>query len=221
VLRGSLGTLLDLSYHLFLVQGQVRAEATPDFEARRERTNRRGLRRPATTNRYLGALSHAMGVAAREWMWLDASPLPRVSRPRELRGRVRFLSESERSALLDACARSRDSRLLPLAVLALSTGARLSELTGLRWADVDLDRRMAILQETKNGDRRSLALAGRALELLTAMHAARVPDGCSSSSATPAGPSFHGRPGTTLSPRPGCTTFAFTTSAIQPRAISR
>jgi len=139
----------------------------------RETTSRGGLRTPATVNRYLGALSHAMSVAAREWMWLDASPLPRVSRPKESRGRVRCLSDTEREALLAACAESRDRRLLALAVLALSTGARQSEIVRLRWRDVDLARRMAILHETKNGERRALSLAGRALEILEAMSAAK------------------------------------------------
>jgi integrase len=139
----------------------------------RESTSRGELRSPATVNRYLGALSHAMSVAAREWMWLDASPLPRVSRPKESRGRVRCLSDTEREALLAACAKSRDRRLLALAVLALSTGARQSEIVRLRWRDVDLARGMAILHETKNGERRALSLAGRALEILEAMSAAK------------------------------------------------
>ena len=68
---------------------------------------------------------------------------------------------------------SRDRRLLALAVLALSTGARRSEIVRLRWRDVDLARRMAILHETKNGEDALSRWAGRALEILEAMCAAK------------------------------------------------
>src|SRR6202034_146665 len=67
----------------------------------RERTYRKSIRTPATTNRYLAALSHAFNVAIREWGWLEVSPVSRVGRPREPRGRVRFLSDEERLRLLE------------------------------------------------------------------------------------------------------------------------
>src|SRR3954464_11440186 len=82
---------------------------------------------PATQVRYLAALSHALSVAVREWGWLDDNPVRKVRRPQEPRGRVRFLSEEERTALLAACKRDRNPLLYPLVVLALSTGARLGE----------------------------------------------------------------------------------------------
>ncbi|MEM8933646.1 MAG: site-specific integrase, partial [Acidobacteriota bacterium] len=53
-----------------------------------------------------------------------------------------------------------------LVVLAVSTGARRGELLSLRWPDIDLGRRQAIVQHSKNGDRRVLPLHGRALDLL-------------------------------------------------------
>jgi integrase len=51
-------------------------------------------------------------------------------------------------------------------VLALSTGARSGELLSIRWTDVDLERGIITLHETKNGERRALQLRGHALELM-------------------------------------------------------
>jgi integrase len=51
-------------------------------------------------------------------------------------------------------------------LLAISTGARRGELIRLKWADVDLKAQRAIVNETKNGERRTLPLVGKALEAL-------------------------------------------------------
>src|SRR5947209_9733437 len=126
---------------------------------------------PATQVRYLAALGHALTVAVREWGWLEENPMRKVRRPQEPRRRVRFLSEEERTALLTACRESKNRLLYPLVVLALATGARLGELLSLRWADIDFARGVARLARTKNGEPRTLPLAGHALAVL-ASHAA-------------------------------------------------
>src|SRR5215467_12385641 len=54
-----------------------------------------------TVNRYLAVLSHTFTMAVREWQWCEDNPVRKVSKPKEPRGRVRFLSEEERQRLLD------------------------------------------------------------------------------------------------------------------------
>jgi integrase len=121
-------------------------------------------RAPATVNRYAAVLSHAFTLAVREWQWLEASPLQRVRRLREPRGRVRYLSEEERPRLLAACQASHNRSLYPVVLLALSTGARKQELLSLTWRDVDLRRAQLTIEHSKNGERRTLPLVGLALE---------------------------------------------------------
>ena len=121
-------------------------------------------RNPATVVRYMAALSHAFTIAVKEWQWLDDSPMRKVTKPKESRGRVRFLSDDERARLLTACKESSSPYLYPVVVLALSTGMRQGEVMGLTWDDIDLARGRAILHETKNGDRRAVHLSGHALE---------------------------------------------------------
>jgi integrase len=132
----------------------------------RETGMRKKKRSPASVIRYMAALSHAYTIAMKEWGWVEDSPMRKVQKPKEPRGRVRFLSDNERERLLTACKGSDNSHLYPVVVLALSTGARKMEIMNLTWEDVDLHRGVAILNETKNDERRALPLTGNALELL-------------------------------------------------------
>lgn len=157
----------------------VLADLTPSLIAEyRDRLARGdGKRRSnATVVRYMAALSHALTMAVREWGWLDASPMRKVSKPKESRGRVRFLSDAERACLLAICKDSESPYLYPVVVLALSTGARKREILDLTWHDVDLERRVIRLLDTKNRERRVLPLAGHALDLLEQLAATRRKD---------------------------------------------
>lgn len=146
-------------------------------ELLKEVFNRTRTRSPATVNRYLAALSHAYTIAVNDWGWLEDSPMRKVKKLTEPRGRVRYLSEDEvdtngetidgeRTRLLKACQASKNPYLHTVVVLALSTGMRQAEIMGLTWDDVDLHQGRITLHETKNGERRVVPLVGKALELL-------------------------------------------------------
>ena len=101
----------------------------------------------------------------------------RVTKGKESRGRVRFLSDEERPRLLEACKESSNPFLYPVVVLALSTGMRQAEVMNLYWREpktppegawgvVDLDAGRIVLHQTKNGERRLVPLVGHALECL-------------------------------------------------------
>lgn len=121
---------------------------------------------PGTVNRYLSALSKAFSNAVKEWHWLPDNPLSRVNKKPEPRGRVRYLSDDERAALLEACRNSEYKPLRLIVLFAMTTGMRRGELFGLRWQDIDLERRVAVLQDTKNGDRRSVPIVPEVADLL-------------------------------------------------------
>ncbi len=141
-----------------------------------EPTPRGEKRTPATVSRYMSAISHAFTIAVNEWGWLEDSPMRKVKKPKEPRGRVRFLSEDEtiggqlvegeRTRLLRACKESNNPYLYPVVVLALSTGMRQGEIMGLSWSAVDLKQGRITLHETKNGEIRVVPIAGHALHLL-------------------------------------------------------
>ncbi len=135
------------------------------------------LRSPATVVRYLSSLSVAVSYAVKEWAWMDENPVLKVRKPIEPRGRVRFLTNEERQDLLTQC-QKKDIHpfLYPLVVLALSTGARWSELLNLKWDNIDLQQRMIRLEKTKNGERRSIPIVGHGWEELQQLRSNRRTD---------------------------------------------
>jgi integrase len=120
----------------------------------------------STVNRSIATLSHLFSFAVKERRLLDRNPVGDIRRKKEPRGRTRFLSDEERTALLDACAKSDWPPLHALVLLAITTGARRGELLSLRWADVDMKTGRALVRETKSDEQRVLPLAGKALEAL-------------------------------------------------------
>jgi integrase len=120
----------------------------------------------ATVNRYIATLSHAFSFAVKERRVVERNPVSDINRKKEPRGRTRFLSDEERTALLDACAKSEWPALQALVLLAITTGARKGELIALKWIDVDVKKGRALVRETKNDEQRTLPLAGKALEAL-------------------------------------------------------
>lgn len=148
------------------------SEVTPSMIAEqrdhllREITQRKTSRNPSTVVRYLAALSHAFSIAVKEWGWIEDSPIRKISKPKEPRGRIRFLNDEERIRLLLACKESSNPYLHTIVILALSTGMRQGELLGIKWSDIDLEKGRVILHETKNGEIRQVAITGHALQLI-------------------------------------------------------
>lgn len=136
------------------------ATGDPDQDAKRVRAKRTG----ATVNRYLANLSACLNYGVKTLQWIERNPCERIKRPAESKGRVRFLSDDERTALLATC-KSHDDLYLAV-VLALSTGARQSEIMTLRFGQIDFKRKVIALHHTKNGESRAIPLVGAAFKLL-------------------------------------------------------
>jgi integrase len=86
---------------------------------------------------------------------------------------IRYLDDEERKRLLSACEKSRDLLLYPLVLTALSTGCRQGELLNLRWSEVDLERGVIRLLNTKNNERRAVPLHGPARDQVLALSKVR------------------------------------------------
>ncbi|OWF65687.1 hypothetical protein B6A14_07860 [Polynucleobacter hirudinilacicola] len=115
---------------------------------------------PATINRYAAAIGALFTwcikkrIAPKRW----EHPCKAIERRPENNEIVRFLSDGERQALLQACRESKWPKLYLLTLLGITTGARKGELKRLRWSDINLERGEAYLAITKNGDRKTLPL---------------------------------------------------------------
>ncbi|MGO8754211.1 MAG: tyrosine-type recombinase/integrase [Gallionellaceae bacterium] len=127
----------------------------------------RGKRRSgATVNRYLAALSSVCAYGVKELGWLERNPVERVTKPKENKGRLRYLDDAELPRFLAACRKHNNLYLAVL--LSLTTGGRQSEIMSLRWGQIDLKAGRATLHAgtTKNDDARVLPLVGEAFTLL-------------------------------------------------------
>ena len=118
-----------------------------------------------TIKRDLTALSQAAEYAI-ERHWHGTNPVTLIPR-RPLRYKTpTFKRPSARSVALGIeCAYG---NLRPLAQFLLATGARLSEVTTLTRADIDMWRKTATLTDTKNGLTRTISLYDDALAVLEA-----------------------------------------------------
>ena len=126
---------------------------------------------PATVIRELSYFSSIITCARKEWGINIDNPVALVARPKNPQGRSRILDEGETSALLEALKPTgrRSIWMLPLVKLALETAMRRSELLGLRWEHIDLQKRTIFLKLTKNGTSRTVPLSTHAVQIINEM----------------------------------------------------
>lgn len=124
--------------------------------------------RPGTVRKELGIVTVALERARREWGLIKVNPMRDVRLPPMPRPRTRRLEarHQEHDRLLAACSASPEPLLMPIVELAIETAMRRGELLALDWARVDLDRRTALLPETKNGHPRVVPLSSKAVAVL-------------------------------------------------------
>jgi integrase len=124
---------------------------------------------PATVIRELSYFSSIITCARKEWGINIDNPVALVARPKNPQGRCRILDAAETNSLFDALRPTgrRSIWMLPLVKLALETAMRRSELLGLRWEHIDLQKRTIFLKLTKNGTSRTVPLSTQAIKILT------------------------------------------------------
>jgi integrase len=129
---------------------------------------------PTTVRNDLGVISHLFTVATREWgMESLSNPVEKIKLPAAGRARDRRLDpkhdkekKTEQDRLLAACKARPVKWLEPLVRLALATAMRQGELLALEWKNIDLERKVAKLLDTKNGEARDVPLSTEAIAAL-------------------------------------------------------
>jgi integrase len=153
---------------VLLADQPARYYAGLDADGRAIYKSRGKPRSPATVNRYLAALSAVFTWAVRARITPKGfiHPVRDVAREKEPPGRTRYLSDAERARLLQACKASSWPRMYLFCLMAITTGARRGELLALRWGNIDLGRKVAYVERSKNADKRTLPLVAAAIEQL-------------------------------------------------------
>lgn len=128
---------------------------------------------PATVSREMTLLSHACSIAVKEWQWLTENPLAGISRPKLPAHRDRRITGGEIGRILLACGYTNDAlletaqaRVGAAFLFAIETAMRAGEIVKLTWDRVDMKKRVARLDETKNGTSRNVPLSSEAVRIL-------------------------------------------------------
>lgn len=116
----------------------------------------------ATANRYMALARAILRKAAYEWEWCDRAPKVRMFK--EQQRRVRWLTRSDAERLLTFL----PPHQADMARLALSTGLRQANVTGLEWSQIDMQRRVAWVHhdQAKAGKAIGVPLNDEAVEVV-------------------------------------------------------
>jgi site-specific recombinase XerD len=119
---------------------------------------------PATYNRQRALLSLVFRLGIENGK-VTQNPARLVRHRKENNERVRWLSAEEEAALREALSTKPEWRdRIPDFEIALHSGMRLSEMYGIDWANVDLDRRVLLVPRSKHGEARHVRLNSVAVE---------------------------------------------------------
>ena len=113
-------------------------------------------------------LSQIFKLSQREWdIYLPrGNPVEGVSLPSKSKARERRLNAGEEEILLKA-ADEYGGFIGCIIRIAIETGMRRGEFTALKWEDINLIRRTAILRDTKNRSDRTIPLSSAVVSILS------------------------------------------------------
>lgn len=128
-------------------------------------THNQATRKPlanATKNRYRSFIMRAFSMACKSG-WIDRQP--HVPSMREPKVRVRWIEKHQARILIENL---QTEWMKSICSFALLTGARKGEIFSLRWSNVDLRRKVAVIvaEDAKSGKARPLPLNDEAIAIL-------------------------------------------------------
>ncbi len=136
----------------------------PDIAAWRDR--RLKLVKGSSVNRELAIITHAIEIGRKEWGLRIENPCKLVRRGPASAPRTRRIVGDEEHYLMEALNSVKSQYVKPMVMLAIETTMRRSELLSLQWNNVNLEKRTALLLDTKNGSERIVPLSSRAVAVL-------------------------------------------------------
>lgn len=179
--KASKDSVRQLSYFRETIGKYALAYITPELLLKERRklleTPLRGdsYLNPATINRYFSTLSGAFRFACKNLRWIDENPCSNLLKLKSKPQQRRVLVEGEDIRLLQACRQSQSPYLYCIVLVALTTGARKSEILHLTWDGIDFDNRIAHIKDSKNGQPRRVGLVDSAIHELKKLHQSRDP----------------------------------------------
>jgi integrase len=155
------GDMLQLAWLQQFLRGRVLAEiGREEIAAIGERKKEQAS--GATANRTLALIRAILRRACFEWEWIVK--VPKIKMYREPRRRVRWITPEQVKALLAELPRHQRD----ITLFALATGLRQGNVTGLRWSQLDLERKTGWVaaEDAKCGEDIHISLSDFAVEVL-------------------------------------------------------
>ena len=129
---------------------------------------------PQTAKKHLNSLSSMFKTAISQYDWMRDNPALTIVMSDKNKQRDRqqekynypILTTKEQEALINACKNSRNKHLYLIVAIALTIGARKSEILGLQWENINLDKGTVTFTKTKNRKKRTIELQPEIVELL-------------------------------------------------------
>ncbi|MDO9485021.1 MAG: site-specific integrase [Actinomycetota bacterium] len=122
--------------------------------------------RPTVANRVLAVISTTFGRGI-EWGYLTHNPATGVRRNKE-ESRERFLQPDELKAFFDSLAKEPNETIRDFLFIGLFTGARKANVLAMKWSDLNFERQIWRISQTKNGTPQDVILVDSAIERLKA-----------------------------------------------------
>jgi integrase len=136
------------------IVGPLPLKSVAPFHLERIKANLAKAGRTPRTIRYaLAVVSQVFNYAIRHDLYAGANPIQKVKMPRADNRRLRFLNREEAATLLAELA-TKSPDVHDMAMVSLHTGMRAGEIFSLQWRDVDVDRGIMTLRDTKSGKTR-------------------------------------------------------------------
>lgn len=160
----------NMKLHVIPALGNLKVrEISRDDVARFHRSKRET---PYLANRCLALVSHMLSTAERWGECPGGSAICRHITKFKEHARERYLSTKELTALGKALAKAERAKMNPQGIaiirLLMFTGARRLEIESLRWDEVDFERHVIRLKDSKTGEK-SIPLAAPAQAILSAV----------------------------------------------------
>lgn len=122
---------------------------------------------PATVEKIRVTFNRSFELALK-WQTpgVTVNPVRAVTRMKYNNKRTRYLTSDEAARLLKAAEASQNRQLKAIIGLLLLTGARKNELLQAKWRDVDVERQVWFIPDTKTGVPRHVPLSGQAIAII-------------------------------------------------------
>ncbi|WP_233578264.1 site-specific integrase [Aquitalea sp. FJL05] len=117
-----------------------------------------------SVRREFDAISAVFTYAVKEWGLCSSNPVKQIRKPPHGKPRERRVELDEVTRIIAA---SKAPDFAAIVWLTYETAMRRSELLSLVWEHIDLERRIAYLPLTKNGDSRTVPLSSTAISILS------------------------------------------------------